>query len=72
MSKGPTMEDFFKAFDDAFYECVDTGKEFKLSISVGGRSVEIHIHETGKARKDFDEMIQKASEQARIMKKGVQ
>lgn len=71
MKKNPTFEDFFKSFDDALYDCIDNGTEYNMTISSGARTVEIRIHEAGKARADFDEMILRAAKEARIMKKGI-
>lgn len=56
------LGDFFKSFDDAFYECVDTGSETMLTISMNGRMVEVRICEAGKASKEFTEMLMKATQ----------
>ena len=53
-----TMKDFLDKFDEAFFACVDTGKQSRLTLQIGDRGITIDIKETGKAQVDFDALLQ--------------
>lgn len=66
MSKNKQI-DFWDAVDALIIGCIDEGKEGKLILAFEKRTIELHVHEAGKAEAEFEKMMQNAVKNGKVM-----
>lgn len=63
---------FCEAFDDAVAECMSKGNPHRLTLGQGPKAVTVDIYRQNESMEKFNDLINSANKDAKVMIKGAQ